>query len=54
MPSPLPGESFYCFGNLASSEAIRFRDSETGKQLRFFTNNFTLPALTIAQIYKQR
>ena len=27
---------------------------ETGKRLKFLTNNFTLPALTIAQIYKQR
>jgi IS4 transposase len=26
----------------------------TGKRLVFLTNNFTLPALTIAQIYKQR
>jgi hypothetical protein len=29
-------------------------DAETGKRLKFLTNNFTLPALTIAQIYKQR
>jgi IS4 transposase len=27
---------------------------KTGKRLKFLTNNFTLPALTIAQIYKQR
>jgi hypothetical protein len=33
---------------------VSYRDPETGKQLRFLTNNFTLPALTIAQIYKQR
>jgi IS4 transposase len=33
---------------------IRFRDGETGKNLVFLSNNFTLPALTIAQIYKQR
>jgi transposase len=25
-----------------------------GKRLKFLTNNFTLPALTIARIYKQR
>src|SRR3974377_102919 len=28
--------------------------AETNKRLKFLTNNFTLPALTIAQIYKQR
>ena len=33
---------------------IRFRDPETDKRLVFLTNNFTLPALTIAQIYKLR
>jgi hypothetical protein len=33
---------------------VSYRDPVTGKQLRFLTNNFTLPALTIAQIYKQR
>ncbi len=33
---------------------ISFVDAETGKRLVFLTNNFTLPALTIAQIYKQR
>src|SRR5664279_869025 len=29
-------------------------DAETGRRLQFLTNNFVLPALTIAQIYKQR
>jgi len=29
-------------------------DEETQKHLVFLTNNFTLPALTIAQIYKRR
>jgi hypothetical protein len=29
-------------------------DAENCKRLKFLTNNFTLPALTIAQIYKQR
>ena len=33
---------------------ISYRDPGTGKRLKFLTNNFTLPALTIAQIYKQR
>ena len=33
---------------------ISYSDPKTGKRLRFFTNNFTLPALTIAEIYKQR
>ena len=29
-------------------------DLETGKRFKFLTNNFTLPALTIAKIYKSR
>lgn len=33
---------------------IRFKDTETGKTLVFLSNNFTLPALTIAALYKQR
>jgi hypothetical protein len=33
---------------------VSYRDPITGKRLKFLTNNFTLPALTIAQIYKQR
>jgi hypothetical protein len=33
---------------------IRYIDPETGKTLIFLTNNFTLPALTIAALYKNR
>jgi hypothetical protein len=33
---------------------VNYCDAETGKRLNFLTNNFTLPALTIARIYKQR
>ena len=33
---------------------VRYRDPETGKTLEFLTNNFALPALTIAKIYKCR
>jgi hypothetical protein len=33
---------------------VSYVDAETGKRLKFLTNNFTLPAATIAQIYKQR
>ena len=33
---------------------VSYRDPATGKRLKFLTNNFTLPALTVAQIYKQR
>jgi len=33
---------------------IRYTDPDTGKRLVFLTNNFTLPALTIAQLYKAR
>jgi len=39
-PSPLRKVSYY--------------DAESDKRLKFLTNNFTLPALTITQIYKQR
>jgi hypothetical protein len=38
-------------------EALRrigFRDPQTGKELVFPTNNFTVPALTIAQLYRCR
>ena len=33
---------------------VSYVDAETGKRLTFLTNNFALPALTIAQIYKCR
>jgi transposase len=33
---------------------VSYFDAETGKRLKFLTNNFALPAHTIAQIYKQR
>ena len=33
---------------------IRFRDPETGKNLVFLTNQFTLPAATICALYKSR
>jgi hypothetical protein len=33
---------------------VSYFDAVNGKRLVFLTNNFTLPALTIAQIYKQR
>lgn len=33
---------------------MNYFDAETGKRLKFLTNNFTLPALAIAKIYKQR
>lgn len=33
---------------------ISFRDPESGKALVFLTNNFDLPALTIAQLYESR
>jgi hypothetical protein len=33
---------------------IRFHDPETGKTLVFLTNNTTLPALTVAALYKSR
>jgi transposase len=33
---------------------VNYLDVKTRKRFRFLTNNFTLPALTIAQIYKSR
>ena len=33
---------------------VRFRDSQTGKTLVFLTNQTTLPALTICDLYKSR
>src|ERR1043166_3910384 len=33
---------------------VSYRDVETAKALVFLTNNFDLPALTIAQLYKAR
>src|ERR1035437_3892764 len=33
---------------------IGYRDPQTGKVLVFLTNNFTVPALTIAQLYRGR
>ena len=33
---------------------VSYKDPETGKALVFLTNNFELPALTIAQLYRSR
>ena len=33
---------------------VRYWDSETGKHLVFLSNNFNLPALTVADLYKYR
>ena len=33
---------------------VSYYDAETNRRLKFLTNNFTLPPLTIANIYKQR
>ena len=33
---------------------IKFKDPETGKRLVFLTNNFTLPAITITDLYRCR
>jgi hypothetical protein len=39
---------------LAPLRRIRFRDSRTNKTLTFLTNNFNLPAFTIAELYRCR
>jgi len=33
---------------------VRYHDAETDKKFAFLTNNFDLPAIVIAQLYKQR
>jgi hypothetical protein len=33
---------------------VKYHDAETGKTFVFLTNNFTLPALTIAKLYRYR
>ena len=33
---------------------VKYRDPESGRSLVFLTNNFSLPALTIADLYRQR
>ena len=33
---------------------VKYRDAETGKVLVFLTNDFTLPALTVAHLYRLR
>ena len=33
---------------------VKYRDDETGEVYQFLTNNFSLPSLVIAQLYKQR
>ena len=41
-------------GNPESLRRISYVDQDTRKKYVFLTNNFTLPAKTIADIYKQR
>ena len=46
---------FYAFRNYpAVRRRIACRDPLTGKKLVFLTNNFTVPALTIAHLYRSR
>lgn len=33
---------------------VKYHDSDTGKTYVFLTNNFTVPALTVAQLYRER
>jgi hypothetical protein len=41
-------------GYPAPLRRIRFKDPKSGKRLVFLTNNFTLPALTITELYRRR
>jgi len=46
---------FYSFKHYPSKlRRIKFYDTDTNKTLIFLTNNFALPALTIAQLYRCR
>jgi len=46
---------FYSIGYYPEKmRRIKFRDEETGKVLIFLTNNFILPAIEVAQLYKHR
>ena len=46
---------FYALRNYPTAlRRIGYRDPLTGKKLVFLTNNFTVPALTIAQLYRCR
>ena len=46
---------FYARRNYpAALRRIGYRDPKTGKELVFLTNNFTVPALTITQLYQGR
>ena len=48
-------QNFYSARDYPSQiRRVRFYDEETKKDLEFLTNNFDLPALTIARLYKQR
>ncbi len=38
----------------AKLRRIKYRDADTGRTFTFLTNNFVLPALTVAQLYKCR
>jgi hypothetical protein len=38
----------------AALRRVKYRDPETGKVLVFLTNDFTLPALTVAHLYRLR
>jgi hypothetical protein len=38
----------------AKLRRVRYYDIETDKDFNFITNNFMIPAITVAQLYKQR
>ena len=45
------------YSNLGYPDPLRrigFTDPETGRRLEFLTNNFTVPAITIANLYRSR
>ena len=50
----VPDGSYSGFTYPAKLRRIKYHDREHGKTYVFLTNNFTLPALTIAQLYRCR
>jgi hypothetical protein len=41
-------------GCFLTTSSVTYCDLETGRRLKFLTNNFALPPLAIAEIYKKR
>ena len=51
---PLPALSIVLLSTWKAFETSVFSNTETGKTLKFLTNNMALSALTICALYKQK